>query len=125
MQVFDEVDLLVEVYEKYITEQGLPSVSADEQDFNELTTEQVRWIESFETMGSCHMKFLVTNIAYDFNDGNADLSDDYKVTLEEMQQIIEDTIGVWEADDEDDLIEEISSASGWCIQNIDYEVQLK
>jgi hypothetical protein len=42
-----------------------------------------------------------------------------------MQQIIEDTIGVWEADDEDDLIEEISSASGWCIQNIDYEVQLK
>ena len=71
------------------------------------------------------MKFLVTNIAYDFNDGNADLIDDYKVTLEEMQQIIEDTIGVWEADDEDDLIEEISSASGWCIQNIDYEVQLK
>ena len=50
MQVFDEVDLLVEVYEKYITEQGLPSVSADEQDFNELTTEQVRWIESFQTL---------------------------------------------------------------------------
>ena len=36
------------------------------------------------------MKFNVTNIAYDFNDGNADLSDDYKVTLEEMQQITED-----------------------------------
>ena len=71
------------------------------------------------------MKFNVTNIAYDFNDGNADLSDDYKVTLEEMQQITEDTIGVWEADDEDDLIEEITSASGWCIQNIDYEIQLK
>ena len=50
MQVFDEIDLLVEVYEKYITEQGLPSVSADEQDFNELTTEQVRWIESFQTL---------------------------------------------------------------------------
>ena len=71
------------------------------------------------------MKFNVTNIAYDFNDGNADLSDDYKVTLEEMQQITEDTIGVWEADDEDDLIEEITSASGWCIENIDYEIQLK
>jgi len=55
------------------------------------------------------MKFNVTNIAYDFNDGNADLSDDYKVTLEEMQQITE----------------EITSASGWCIQNIDYEIQLK
>ena len=71
------------------------------------------------------MKFNVTNIAYDFNDGNADLSDDYKVTLEEMRQITEDTIGVWEADNEDDLIEEITSASGWCIQNIDYEIQLK
>ncbi len=71
------------------------------------------------------MKFYVSNIAYDFNDGNSELSDDYKVTLEEMQQITEDTIGVWEADDEDDLIEEITAATGWCIQNIDYEVQLK
>jgi len=71
------------------------------------------------------MKFNVTNIAYDFNDGNSNLSDDYRVTLEEMQQIIEDTLGVWEADDEDDLIEEITCASGWCIESIDYEVQLK
>ena len=71
------------------------------------------------------MKFYVSNIAYDFNDGNSNLSDDYKVTLEEMQQITEDTIGVWEADDEDDLIEEVTTASGWCIKSIDYEVQLK
>ena len=48
MQVFDEIDLLVEVYEKYITEQGLPSVSADEQDFNELTDSQFKWIEAFQ-----------------------------------------------------------------------------
>ena len=71
------------------------------------------------------MKFYVSNIAYDFNDGNSNLSDDYKVTLEEMQQITEDTIGVWEADDEDDLIEEVTTASGWCIKSIDYEIQLK
>ena len=50
MQVFDEVDLLVEIYEKYITEQGLPFISADEQDKSELTTEQVKWIEAFETL---------------------------------------------------------------------------
>ena len=50
MQVFDEVDLLVQVYENYLTAQGLPMVSADEQDKSELTTEQVRWIESFETL---------------------------------------------------------------------------
>ena len=53
------------------------------------------------------MKFLVTNIDYDFNDGNSNLSDDYRISLDEMQQITEDTLGVWEADDEDDLIEEI------------------
>ena len=50
MQVFDEVDLLVEVYENYVTAQGLPPVSADEQDKSELTTEQVIWIESFQTL---------------------------------------------------------------------------
>ena len=71
------------------------------------------------------MKFLVTNIAYDFNDGNSNLSDDYRISLEEMQQITEDTLGVWEADDEDDLIEEITANAGWCILSIDYEIQLK
>tara|TARA_B100000902_G_scaffold359031_1_gene374513 strand:- start:401 stop:577 length:177 start_codon:yes stop_codon:yes gene_type:complete len=50
MQVFDSVDLLVDTYEKYCTEQGLPYVSADEQDKSELTIEQVRWIESFEML---------------------------------------------------------------------------
>ena len=50
MQVFDSVDLLVDTYEKYLTEQGLPYVSADEQDLSELTTDQVRWIESFEQL---------------------------------------------------------------------------
>ena len=50
MKVFDSVDLLVQVYENYITEQGLPPVSADEQDKSELTIEQVRWIESFENL---------------------------------------------------------------------------
>ena len=71
------------------------------------------------------MKFLVTNIAYDFNDGNSNLSDDYRISLDEMQQITENTLGVWEADDEDDLVEEITANAGWCILSIDYEIQLK
>ena len=50
MQVFDSVDLLTDVYEKYCTEQRLPYVSADEQDKSELTTDQVRWIESFQQL---------------------------------------------------------------------------
>ena len=71
------------------------------------------------------MKFLVTNIAYDFNDGNSNLSDDYRISLDEMQQITEDTLGVWEADDEDDLVEEITANAGWCILSMDVEIQLK
>ena len=43
----DSIDLLAEVYRKYTTEQGLPCLSADEQDFNELTDSQVKWIEAF------------------------------------------------------------------------------
>ena len=66
------------------------------------------------------MKFLVTNIAYDFED-----SFDEPLSLEEQLDITNETIGVWEAEDEDDLIEEITAAAGWCIRNIDYEVQLK
>ena len=66
------------------------------------------------------MKFLVTNIAYDFND-----SIDEPLSLEEQFEITNETLGVWDAEDEDDLIEEITACSGWCIENIDYEVQLK
>jgi len=66
------------------------------------------------------MKFLVTNIAYDFND-----CIDEPLSLEEQFEITNETLGVWEAEDEDDLLEEITACSGWCIENIDYEVQLK
>ena len=68
------------------------------------------------------MKFNVTNIAYDFNDS---LSEEYQLTFDEEIEIRDLALGVWEADDEDDLIEEITTTSGWCIKNIDYEVQLK
>ena len=67
------------------------------------------------------MKFNVTEIKFDFDDGDFD----DPITLEEQVQITHDNLGVWEADDEEDLVEEITCASGWCIKNIDYEVQLK
>jgi hypothetical protein len=34
-------------------------------------------------------------------------------------------LGIWEADDEDALIEEVTTACGWCIKSIDYDIQLK
>jgi len=58
------------------------------------------------------MQFQVTSIEFDFDD---DLHD------EEKNDILDDTIGhIWEADDEDDLVEEITCATGWCIKSIDY-----
>ena len=66
------------------------------------------------------MKYNVTEILFDFE---GDFDD--PLTLEEQVQITYDNLGVWEADDEEDLVEEITSACGWCIKNIDYEIQLK
>ena len=71
------------------------------------------------------MKFLVKECEFDLND-DYDMSKDDRLNLDELQIELEDqTVGVWEADDEDDLIEEITTASGWCIKSIDYEIQLK
>ena len=66
------------------------------------------------------MKYNVTEVEFDFDDGDFD----DPITFEEQVQITYDNLGVWEADDEDDLIEEITTASGWCIKSIDYEIQL-
>ena len=70
------------------------------------------------------MKFNVTEVEFDFDDWY-DRNWDSKLTFDEEIEIRDLTLGVWEADDEDDLIEEITTASGWCIKSIDYEVQLK
>ena len=68
------------------------------------------------------MKFYVSNIDFDFN---TDLPDYYSVSHDDQQLIINDNLGVWEADDEDDLIEEITANAGWCIKSLNYEIQLK
>ena len=71
------------------------------------------------------MKFLVKSCEFDLQD-DYDLSKDDRLNLDELQIELEDqTVGVWDADDEDDLIEEITTASVWCIKSIDYEIQLK
>ena len=68
------------------------------------------------------MKFLVTDIEFDFN---TDMPDYYSVSFDDQQLIVNDNLGVWEADDEDDLIEEVTCNAGLCIKSIDYEIQLK
>ena len=71
------------------------------------------------------MNYLVKSCEFDLQD-DYDTSKDDRINFDELQIELEDqTVGVWEAEDEDDLIEEITTASGWCIKSIDYEVQLK
>ena len=60
------------------------------------------------------MQFQVTDITFDFEDSEGTLP------AKDQQEVINNSIGMWEADDEDDLIEEISTAAGWCIKNISY-----
>jgi len=63
------------------------------------------------------MMYNVTYVEFDF---------DYEQTYEDERiEITNDYLGVWEADNEDDLIEEITAAAGWCIKSIDYDIQLK
>ena len=50
------------------------------------------------------MQFQVTQIEFDFTD-----DEEGDVPLDCQQQTIEDCLGRWDADDEDDLIEEITA----------------
>jgi hypothetical protein len=61
------------------------------------------------------MQFQVTEIEFDFTGAEDEISE------QEMKNITEETIGmIIEADDEEDLVEEITSWTGWCINSIDY-----
>ncbi len=71
------------------------------------------------------MQFQVTDIEFDFT-GCLEVHGSYELPEDEQKIIIEDTLGqIWEADDEDDLVEEITCATGWCINSIDYRIILK
>ena len=63
------------------------------------------------------MQFQVTEIEFDFTDN----FDDEELDVETQDEIYDEVLGqIWEADDEDDLVEEITCATGWCIKSIDY-----
>lgn len=66
------------------------------------------------------MQFQITDIEFDFDDNGDELPYDEQVA------VVKDVLGeVWEACDEDDLVEEITCATGWCIKSIDYRHVLK
>ena len=69
------------------------------------------------------MKFLVTDIEFDFDDGND--GESYSLTYDEEIEIRDLALRVWEADDENDMIDEITTATGYLIKNIYFDIQLK
>lgn len=61
------------------------------------------------------MNYRIVEIDFDFDDSTG------LFPIEDQQEIVDEVMGtVWDAADEDDLIEEITSATGWCINSIDY-----
>jgi len=60
------------------------------------------------------MHYIVTEITFDFDELDA-------LNPDQQQELIDETIGTfWEAEDDDDLIDQISNEIGWCIKTIDY-----
>ena len=63
------------------------------------------------------MKFNVSDIEFDYNND--------KLTFDEEIAVRDLALGVYEADDDNDLLDEITAITGYDIVNIYYEVQLK
>ena len=82
----------------------------------------MNWKITLNTTWGFKMKFNVTEVEFDFDD---DYAEESKLTFDEEIEIRDLALGVWDADDEDDLIEEVTTACGWCIKSIDYDIQLK
>ena len=68
------------------------------------------------------MKFNVTEVEFDFDD---DYANGFNLTFDEEREIHDLALGVYEADNEDDLREEIIASSGFYPIKFDYEIQLK
>ena len=74
----------------------------------------------FHKLSIRKMQYRVTEINIDFEDDNFELSPT------EQQDVINDVMSTtWEACDGDDLVEEITSATGFCVNSIDYCYVLK
>ena len=63
------------------------------------------------------MRFNVSDIEFDYNND--------KLTFDEEIAVRDLALGVYEADDDNDLLEEITATTGYDVVNIYYEVQLK
>ena len=101
-------DMLVQCFEDYTEEELITEVGDHYPELLE------GWL----------MQFQITKIFFDLSPEDPDWENN---DINEYQKDLqEDYIGtIWEADDEDDLVEEITCASNWLIDEIDYRIILK
>jgi len=58
--------------------------------------------------------FIVENIEFDFSDSMGTIT-------EQEQEFIEDnTLGLWQVEEEENLVDYITDQTGWCIKSIKY-----
>ena len=70
---------------------------------------------SYVSRSELIMQFQITRIEFDFTDDLDDLDS------ESQDEIYDEVLGtIWEADDEENLVERITYAIGWYIKSIDY-----
>ena len=80
------------------------------------TNKQLRKLSIYKPM-----HYRVTDIHFDWGDSIEPI-----ITEEEMDEIVDEVFSTtWEASDADDLVEEITSATGFCVNSIDYCYVLK
>ena len=66
------------------------------------------------------MMYKITQITFDLDPGDDSIPENIQEQVQ--QELQQEYIGTnWVVDDEDDLVEEITCQSGWCINSIDYE----
>jgi hypothetical protein len=64
--------------------------------------------------------YQVTKVEFDFVD------DEGELPIDIQNEILDDVYNiVWDADDDEDLVEELTCATGFCVKSIDFKHVLK
>ena len=70
------------------------------------------------------MMYDVTDIEFETDLGTG-IKEEYAISFEEEIALRDMALGIYEADDEDDLLEIITDGAGFCIKSIDYDILSK
>ena len=58
--------------------------------------------------------FIVESIEFDFTDSMG------TITEQEQEFITDNTLGLWQVEEEENLVDYITDQTGWCVKSIKY-----